>query len=253
MKQLIKITGFAFVVTSIAFTSDLNWKNITREEFEKVKSLLENFYSKNTTLSMTVTHASYKNYTTEIPHEQVAGYFRMNKNNYHSFLMGVEAIQNEKFKISVDSSQKLILVANPDNLGKEGGIKEMMKFNYELSRSQITAYKIAEVKGGKIHRVEFTQKLPYTAYEMDISEEGLLRKLVIYYRNEYPSDIEDEQSPKTKPRLSITFSEVSKVPVFSKDEFDHNKYITISDKKILPSTQFSGYKVADLRVSEKTN
>ncbi|MBI4929916.1 MAG: hypothetical protein HY841_04075 [Bacteroidetes bacterium] len=251
MKRLLYLLFFSAAAVCMSFFPERAWKNITRDEFEKASTLLESFYSKYTILSMTVTHASYKNYTTEVPYEQVTGYFRMNKNSYHNFLMGVETLQNEKFKITVDSSRKLILVKNPDNLG-EGGIKDIVKFNYELSHSYITGYKTTDVKSGKIYRAEFNEKLPYTAYEMDISDEGLLRQLVIYYREEYPSDAADEKSVKTKPRLSITYSQVNKAPIFSKDEFDHNKYITVSSKGFLPANKFNDYKVEDLRVTDRT-
>ncbi|MCW3084168.1 MAG: hypothetical protein JWP12_1534 [Bacteroidetes bacterium] len=222
------------------------WATVGRDDmaktFEKMGTALKN----TPVYSMVVTHTSFENYKTIVPFERSVGYFKKNNNSYHSFLLGIHTVQNPKYRISVDSSAKIVMVANNDNnsIFNTYGIED-----YKEVLNSCTTIKVISVGTDKLYRMEFKPGSQLTAQELVITEDGFLKKLTWFYSKEVQKDPEDKNSVKAKPRLEITFSELKKNPSFSKKEFDEKEYFSKKETKLLLTEKYKAYQLSDQRIT----
>jgi len=233
---------------SVAKPTD-NWNIITVDEMSKEIKKIEAFYKNTPAYSVSVTHASYKSYTATSSEDKMNGYFMKDaKNNYHSYVLGIHSVQNNKIKITVDSLNKSILINEPDKaFTKEVKVKEieqMLKICTSVKKQNGT-----EISK---YRFEFGKGTQYAAYEIWVNMDSRLQKIILYFNAEFPSDPDNDKSVKTKPRAEIVFSNYKTgiKPVY-KDHFDETKYIKLSGDKYIPTEKFKNYKVYDLRAKTK--
>lgn len=199
--------------------------------------------------SMTVTHASYENYKTPVPYERSAGYFRKDRSSYHSFLLGIHTIENQRYRISVDSSAKVMMVADKPDNNEPVSVYGLQ--DYKDAMESCTVIKVISIGTDKLYRLEYKSGYPLSAHELLVSDDGLLKKITWYYAQEVQKDPEDKNSPKDKPRLEISFSSYKKNPVFPKKEFDESSYFSKKDNRIIPAEEYRNYQVSDQRLSLK--
>ena len=113
-----------------------NWTNATKEEVAKEFEVINSWCRNTPAYSMIVTHTSYEDHTTTIPYETMSGYFKKENNNYHSYLLGIHTIQNAKYRVVVDTSNKIILIATAYNSFEEvPGIGDFEKKTGYVCRS----------------------------------------------------------------------------------------------------------------------
>ncbi|HEU4719483.1 MAG TPA: hypothetical protein VFU15_16685 [Bacteroidia bacterium] len=244
----ISIAG-AMLLLLFADAFPVAWTDMTKEEFDGEMQKTSQFYTVNQHYSVQVDYASFRGYDSEIPYDQSTGYYRKDGKSYHNFLLGIHTIQNSRYKVIVDTAKKAILVADPEN---EESAAEMKQLNFDNESKYVTAYKSAPSGGGKLLRVEFNKIPAYTAYTIDISDDGRLRGMTIYYRESYPLDPSDPSSAKAQPKLKITYSAFDAGKTFdSKKEFDTSKYFTEADGKLTLTAAFKNYTITDLRIPTK--
>ncbi|MBC7412321.1 MAG: hypothetical protein H7331_07695 [Bacteroidia bacterium] len=226
------------------------WISTTPEEVVKEFMRVNNWYIKHTNYSVEFTHSSYENYTTPVTFEKINGYFYKNNNKYHNLLLGTHTIQNDKFKIVVDSLNKFILVANPS--AKNINAFEAAKYIENLSN----CVALKKTDTGKEHkiRMEYDDEENIAAYEITINIDGSIKNLVLFY-----NDIEEEEDDipnhkKTtptvaKPRINIAFNNYKLNPIFNYDAvFSETKYIIVSNKKITPQSKYKAFHISDQRL-----
>jgi len=218
---------------------------VGRTDMAKVFKQINNWFINTPIYSLSVTHASYESYKTTIPVEKAAGYFKKNKNNYHSFLIGIHTIQNKTYKIVIDSSEKIILVANPDKLIWN----TYTTSDYDTLLKTCATIKVTTVGNDKLYRMDFNSESPIAWYEFLINPNGLPKEIVWYYNQEIKKDEEDEASEKVKPRVSITFSNYNSSAVLDYNkEFNEGIYFTNTNNKISLTEKYKNYKLNDQRV-----
>ncbi|MFN3342284.1 MAG: hypothetical protein ACK40M_06275 [Flavobacteriales bacterium] len=248
MKFLIYI--FSLSLLSSAMVVPVNsWTAITVEDMAKETKKIESVYKVNVGYSFTISHITYKNYTTLTPEDKMTGYYIKDaKNNYHSYILGVHTIQNSKVKITVDSVNKSIQINSPDrSFTKEvklSEVEEMLKICSAVKKQDVTT--------GKKFRMEFSKTKKYSAYEVWVNSSSQLEKLVMYFNAEFPSNPNDEKSAKTKPRAEVVFADYKTgIKPLYKDYFDEAKYITLKGDGYVASSAYKDYKIYDLRVKTK--
>lgn len=217
--------------------------NIEKDEMIAVFEKINSFFVNTPSYSLTVTHASYEDYTTQTPVEISTGTFKKQDKNYHSFLMGMHTIQNNKYKVVVDTLNKRILVANPDQL-------TMMIYTADYYKQLLkNCTKIKKTTSGRytFYKVELPAESQIGAYEFLVDEEGLAREVTWYYNTEIKKDDDDENS-KVKPRVSIRFSNYKIDPVFSAEAFSEENYFKAETNKLVVTNNYSGFKLFDQRV-----
>jgi len=218
-------------------------ENVDKATMAKVFEQMNNWFKNTPSYSMTVTHASYENYTTTVPADKAVGYFKKDKNNYHSFLIGIHTIQNGTYKIVIDTAEKMMIVANPDQLVWNSYTTD----DYVLLLKSCAAIKVSSTGHDKKYRLEMKEG-PLAYYEVVIDESGLLKEINSYYAKAIKKNEDDKNSPKVKPRVSIVFSGYKKNPIFDyKKEFDESNYFIKKEKRLIATGSFKNFKLNDQR------
>lgn len=248
MRSIIRNIVYSLaIITAFAFTRQGSgyWKEISKDELVKALKEVDNQYRSLETYSLTVTHASYKDYTASVPADKATGYFIKDKNNYHSFLLGIHTIQNSRIKVVADTSSKVIILANPDKVMSNA----FSQADLEAGLKACRLVKVIELNKEKTYRMEFAENYPFTAYEMKLSKDGLVKELVMFYNRSVQTDPDDKNSPKVKPRVVISFSGFNKDAV-AKSEFDETRYVAIAAGQVKLAEKYRTFKVLDQRVTK---
>lgn len=219
-----------------------SWKNIEREEMIKVLEQAGSIYRMDS-YSIMVAHASYEDHKTIVPHERSSGYFKKDKSNYHSFILGIHTIQNENYKIVIDTLNKLMLVAKPDkNILSPHSIEDQ-----KTMLNSCINLKTMNSGNEKRYRMELKEGYPLSAYEFLIDPQGMLKEITCYYTEKNKKESGTENATIT-PRLSITFSEYKKNPPYNSSEFDEKKYFFIKDNRLMLTEKYKDFKLHDQRI-----
>jgi hypothetical protein len=247
MRAAIKLIFIPVLLFLLAFKGGDVWNTITVQEYNVAMEKVEKFYKEKKKYAVKVTHATYKGHDSEIPYQQSTGYFHYENGKYHSWLLGIHTIQDGKYKVVVDSVNKMIIVSDPDPKTTD----ELMHLNYTNSARYIIACKQSKTEDGEKFKLDFNEVPSYTSYLLAISAAGEIRGLTVYYRAEYPSDSKDPNSPKAKPKLSINYSGFTATPVFDAGEFSSAKYFTVEKNKLKATSLYSTYRISDARLTTK--
>jgi hypothetical protein len=239
------ILSFALGIATLGMQAQTKWTTIDKKEMSEVLSRISEWYKNTSSYSLTVTHTSYENYTTTIPFEKRTGYFKKDKNNYHSNMLGFNTIQNENYKIVVDTSNNAILVSNPDkSIGNAYTLND-----YERILNLCSEIKKSVGLNNETHfRLELKQGHNISYYEYIVDAEGFLKQMVWYYDKEVWKNVDDKNSEKGKPRLSVAFSGYTKNSTHAKNEFDASKFIIKKENKIVLTEKYKGFRLYDQRI-----
>ena len=217
---------------------------ISKEETGKVFEKTNTWFRETPVYSLDVVHASFENYTTSSPADKAVGYFKKDGKNYHSFLLGIHTIQNKDYKIVIDTAEKIIAVANPDQLN-------WLKYtqdDYKVFLKNCTAIRTSKTGRYAFYRVELPENNPVAAYEFLIDEKGLAREISWYYNKEVKKD---ENSPAAKPRMRISFSGYNEEPSFSYSEtFSEEPYFEKKNDKLVVTEKYQHFKLLDQRIKK---
>lgn len=247
MKRIIhSVAVLAAGLAAAAFAvPGIQWQNAKKEEVAKVFGDMSRWYSATATYSVTVTHSSYRDYTAQTPADISKGYFKKDKENYHSFLLGIHTVQNKRYKVVVDTINEVIMISDPDKAMQS----VFTQVDYEASLGLCAAVKEGAVENGKAYRVEFKESFPFTAYEVRMDNGGMMREMTLFYNRELPLNPDDKNSKKVKPRVSISLSAHNKSASFSyAEEFDESKYFIKKDNRYYPTDRYRKCKIMDLTV-----
>lgn len=241
--QRFKLLTILILFTCAAFRVSV-WVPIDKEtlskKLEEVNAQFKNMQS----YSLNVTHASFEDYTTVIPYERMQGYFKKDKQRYHSFLLGIHTIQNTECKVVIDSARSTISVSDPSSAFEN----TLTSNDYSTLLKLCSGLKKAEEGKQMLYRLEFPKENTVGMYEFNIGQGSLLNRMAIYYNKE----IKRENGTVTKPRMEIKFSEWKTAPVFSGDDFNQAKYVIKKGNTYVLSASYAGtYKLLDQRVVTK--
>jgi hypothetical protein len=217
---------------------------ISKEEIGKVFEKTNTWFRETPVYSLDVVHASFENYTTPLPADKAIGYFKKDGKNYHSFLLGIHTIQNTEYKIVIDTAEKIIAVANPDQLTWLKYTQE----DYKVFLKSCTAVRTSKTGRYTFYRVELPENNPITAYEFLLDEKGLAREINWYYNKEVKKD---ENSTAAKPRMSISFSGYNEAPSFNYSEtFSEVPYFVKKNDKLVVTEKYKNFRLLDQRVKK---
>jgi len=221
-----------------------SWEPLSYEEMGKILQGINDRYKNLHSFSVTVTHSSYENYFSKNPADRSTGYFRKEGLNYHSFLLGIHSVQNSRYKVVIDTAQNSIMVSNPS--GEMTGSLTLGEYDALLKLcSSLKTYSDGDEKHFRMEFRDYT----FSAIELALTADGLMKEMVFYYRQEVDKNPDEPNSPKTKPRLSIVFSDYRQGITFNyNDEFDEARYFALSGNRLVVTDAFKKFKLRDLRV-----
>ncbi|MBK8705986.1 MAG: hypothetical protein IPN33_22145 [Saprospiraceae bacterium] len=240
-------TCFCFCLFAILLQGQVAaWEDISKDNMAKVFEQMSNWFKNTTNYTVTVTHASYENHSTTVPFEKSTGYFKKEKENYHSFLLGIHTLQNLNYRIVLDTVNKVMMVAN---------VNKSIWSTYTIEDYKYILKTCAGIQKtnsnlDKRYRITYPEGYPLERYEFLMANDGSLKEVVMYYSKKVAKDPNDENSEKVKPRLSITFSTYKKVqPGASGNEFDEKKYFVQKGNKLFPTKKYQDFTLSDQRLS----
>ncbi len=244
--RLSVLSTLSLVVIVLCMSATYVWNETTQVEYDKVTKRSGDFYDGKNHYSVKVTHTSYRGHDAVTPYETREGYYRFDNGSYHSLLLGVHTIQNRKYRIVIDTVAKTMLVGDP--VAKRAD--EISEINYANSMKDVKRFLSCAVGTGVRYRLEYNEKPMYEAYETEFDSKGMMTEMTILYRKEYAINPNDQNSPKAKPKLKITWSDLNEKNVFAADEFSSEKYFTEVNKKLTPTPKYKGYRITDVRVKK---
>lgn len=220
--------------------------SFSKEEMGGVFEKTNSWFRLTSSYQLDVTHASYENYTTPVPFEKSTGYFKKEGSNYHSMLLGIHTIQNSKYKIVIDTAERIIAVANPDQLTWLSYTQE----DYKVLLKNATDTRMSKTGRYCFYRVELPESNPIGAYEFLVDEKGLAREINWYYNREVKKDPDDNTSV-VKPRMSISFSGYKESPSFNYQEtFSETPYFEKNNNKLVLTKKYGTFKLLDQRIKK---
>lgn len=241
--MICRVLHILVVFSSILFCA-FDWDVISKETMAQQFDEMNRQFKSMEVYSIAVTHASFENYTDKIPHEKSTGYFKKEKNNYHSFFLGIHTIQNSRCKVVVDSAHEIIIVADPDH----SFANTLTQTDYSSLLSSCALIKKMQSNKETHYRFEFEKENPLNAYEFYFGQNELLSGITIYYNRE----IKTENNSITKPRMEISFRNWRKNIVYSQQEFDESRFIFKKECQYFLQPSFAGkYKLLDQRLITK--
>ncbi len=243
-----RLKYYILFLTFFLFTVELNAQQqmtiVPRVDMAKIFEKMNAWFRNTSSYSLTITHASYENYTTEVPVEKSVGYFKKEKESYHSFLIGIHTIQNDKYKFVIDTSEKIMLVANPDQLVWTGYTPD----DYNVLLQNCISIQMSSVGTDKLYRINLPANSAIAKYEFWVNADGLPKEIIWYYNQEIQKDENDEKS-KVKPRVSIRFSDYKTTNSFSyKNEFSEDDYFVNQNSVLKPVGKYKSFKLNDQRL-----
>lgn len=248
--------GFLILMCLIAFIGSsfkpseyiASWETASKEEFLKASEKASNWFSQNTNYKVDITYSSFTDHSSTNAHDIYSGYYKRQNNNFASSAMGVLTIQNDKYRISVDTVNHLMMLQNKTEIGQ--AIGDAKSFSDLLDR--VKAIKKQKGENGSVsYKIDFNQNDLYSAYEFKVNEKGYLVFMKYYYSKE----LKDEQEDKTltgKPRLEVAFSNYQTNVKFNHEkDFSEKQFVKEEGKKIIPIGNYSKYEFKDYRYTVK--
>lgn len=242
------LSGLALVLLSGFTTFQTSWSTATIEEVDAAHTKSATFYSSKKTYSMDITYSSYKGHDAVAPYETMNGYFRFDNGRSHSYIQGVHTIISGVYKMILDTVHKTMVVTDAPSENSN----ELMQINYANSKQYLTGCKKSESQLSTVYHMEFSEKVSYSAYELTFADNGQMKNITVFYRNEYPSDPQQPKSAKVKPKLKITYGPVTEKVTFSAStEFSLTKYFSESKGTLALTPAFKGFQLIDSRLKKK--
>jgi hypothetical protein len=255
MKKISFIFLF-FLFAAQAFSLD-GWETATKSEFLSSYKKAMEWFGKTQKFSVSISYSSYIDHTSTSPFEKSEGLYIKDGKKAYSNVLGIKTVQNELFRFSVDTSEKLIILNNMSE--SELSVIDMKSFEMLLENAK-TIKKQKSATGGISYKIEFKPDMLYSSFEIELNENGLLKIQRFFYATEMKEESNDsdeygnvnKSSVSSKPRLEISFSnyQTQLRPELSK-EFSEKKYFSQSGKKIILAERYKAFQLKDYRFDPK--
>lgn len=238
MKYKLLILSFLLLTTIVKAQT---WESIDNKEALKVLLNLNKTMDALNNYSVDVLHTAYKGYKSTIQAETYKGYYRKLGNAYESNLLGVRTIQDDKYSVTIDSADKMIILSNPvnksltDKIGPNA-IKTCKEIKCVRQNNRVTALKLVFMEGS-----------PFTRIDIYWDEAEFINKLVIY--NSAKIKWDDNDTISVQPRVEIVMQNYQ-LNTNKKADFDTGQIIQYSNKIFTFQKEYEAYKLSDHRIKQ---
>lgn len=250
-----KRTSYIFLLILIVFYSNAQvgaWELATKAEMIAAYQKACTWFSNTQNYAFKLKYTSFKNHTSNEVIESSEGYYKRLGNKYKTEAIGIKTVQNEKVRIIIDTTDKLITVLNPGKLNPS--LTESK--DLEVMLDNVKALKKRKVGKSICYRIDFIKNELYEAYEYTINEKGLLQSLVYYYSEQTEDDDGDGEyttpiKTKVKPRLEVIFSNYQTPIAIAESEFYEKLVVLNGNQKINLLDKYKAFQVKDYRYQAK--
>ncbi len=252
MNKLIVVNIFIFSAVCFSFTQERKtdaWEIASKEEVIAVSQKYSEWFLKNLNYKVDINYTSFSDHNSTTAHDVFNGFYKRNNNNFHSLAMGVNTIQNERMKLSVDSISHFIVVNNKMTIDQT----PVNTKSFSDLLDNVKSIKKQKNSVGEItYHIEFKPNDMYSAYEFKINGKGMLVLMKYYYSKELKDETTSGDIIKGKPRLEVSFNNYETNVNFNYEkEFSEKKYLKEEGKKIVLTGRYKNFELKDYRVLEK--
>ena len=191
----------------------------------------------------------YPNYYSPVPTEVLKGFYKKDHALSLTNLLEVETMQNEKYRISADRENKLLVVSKPEN--KISGISPV-DLDSILQFCSSIDYKIS-YKGYKVYTLNLVDGyIDFRALEIFINPRTyMLESLSVYFRTAINIDQNDPNSRREIPKVEISYSNLNINPRFPAGLFSERKYVKERNGALIASGNYADYEVINLNLNQQ--
>lgn len=249
MRTLILIQLFVFSILCFSFKQGVKtnaWEIASKAEVLIASEKSSDWFSKNKNYKVDITYSSFTDHSSTSAHDTYNGFYKKDNSNFHSSAMGVNTIQNEKMKLTIDTVNHMIILNNKTEMNQAPA--DSKKFSELLDKVK----SITKQKGDNeeiTYRLEFKPNALYHSYEFKVNGKGLLVFMKYYFSKELK---EEDNAMKGKPRLEVSFSNYQTNVGFNYEkEFSEKLYLKEERKKIVLNDKYQKFEFKDYRFTEK--
>jgi hypothetical protein len=234
-----------FILAGLSISNAGNPSSEKEKAREAFKSINQAYIAGD--VSMQISYKLFPTRNAVTPSNTATGYYYKQKNNYHSLLMGVETMQNEKYHITVDTSENIIVVANP----VKTFFNAAATIDMESALAFCSSIRITEGAKEDIYRLGFnSERFEYSSIDISVDKyDHYIRKVTLYWKEGVSlNDEEEEKGIKNKPRVEIDYVPEKRKSASLSKEFSETPYFSMQQGKLIPASKFKGFKIMDQRV-----
>jgi hypothetical protein len=220
------------------------WQSCSKTEVSTAYQKAIQWFSANSSCSVSLNYASFMTYTSQKPYDQSMGFYKKNKNNLHVNSVGITTLCNGQYCLVADTANQIIILKNKTEQASPVSSK-----NLDDLLNSVQAMKKMEMGNGVMaYRLEFKPNDIYSAFEFRTNASGTFDRIVYYYSKEAKEDEDDDKSPKGKPRMEISFSDYATNVKFGEREFSTAAYVSEKAGQITLNEPFKNFELKDYRV-----
>ena len=225
------------------------WQTSSKDELVSVYKKAMEWFSTSTNYKVDVKYSSFSDHSTMTPYDNSEGYYVRSNNNFHSMVLGVQTIQNNKMRLVIDAASQIIII---NNSSKTTQALFDAKGFAELADQLKAIKKQKNADGEIVYRMEFKPNGLYKTCEFKLNEIGLLTGLKYYYSKEMMEDEEDASSMNGTPRVEIEYKNYQTgLSLDYEKEFSERTYFKEDGKKIILNSEYKKFEVKDYRFADK--
>jgi hypothetical protein len=218
-----------------------DWKTITPAEQQKLMQPTLD-YMEQQQFSYKVKYSSFIGHKGNTVAEEMWGHYARIDKEFYCNMPGNLSVQNSEIRLEVDTTEKLVVLRSLNNKGED----KLLDSQKEWMLQNAKAIQYAEMGGEKVVRLILPEFHEVEEERLYYAADGLLKKVILYYREALPIDPEDPKSAKEKARIEIDFSNWStKANIPPRWKVD--ALVKKDKKNFIPIGRFSKYEVIDFR------
>lgn len=246
----ILLTSVLLIFISITTTSlniaDNDWRLLdVKEKKSLLQDLRESFeYTK---LESHFEITSYPDASTSNAFDSESGKLFISGNFSKTVMMGMETFRDGQYVVTIDRNDNIITVGN-----EKKSDKRYDKFWLEFITEDCEIY-LLESTTGKTLRFVYPKGLDYSSTVIEITNENILKKSILYFSGAVAVDPDNPKSSKSKPRIEFNYSLFNTNPVINDNIFKYEHVLKIVDNRIDLSNEFKKFRLVDTRIESLSN
>ena len=224
-------TTFFIALTAFSFAQNAS------EDFKKMNK----YYLSHEHISMDIEYLFYENHQSKKAIDVQWAKYKKSGSKFYYAMDGITTIQNDKHKLVLNSSNKIILVTKKQ---KEIDSKVFTGATMDSVLTLCKRIDYTKMEGGKKHYVltyKSSNYFPYKKLVIVLNSNNSLSKMIYYY-NRAINYTPDENDVEEAPRMEIVYKNTS-TKVIATYQYSLSKYVKIQGKKISAVSKYLNYRL----------
>lgn len=225
---------------AILFLSSCLWaqETISYDQAQDIFSETAKNYQKDY-LYYTVKLASFKGHQNPVKEDESIGYFVKDGNTIYSYQLGIYTVQNKKFKVIVDSTERYVGITYSDT----AQTSPYSSASPSYSKKYVKSIELLEKRQKKYITIYFIDGYSYSKIVTVLTKSNILESMELFLANDIVYE-EKGKEQKDKAKIRITF-----FPMKGKKKgiLEIEDILRIKNNEILLTPKFSKFELIDFR------